>query len=68
MSNQEIEQKSDNQENKESSVQPEPETLHTPDPPKKMEGPVSTLMQKIKEGFDPEISKADADKERDESL
>ena len=68
MSNQEIEKKSDNQENKESALQPEPETLHTTDPQKKMDGPVSTLMQKIKEGFNPEVSKEEADKERNESL
>jgi hypothetical protein len=29
--------------------QPDPETLHTTDPEEHMEGPVSSIMQKIKE-------------------
>ena len=66
MDNQSIKEK--DQENKESAVQPEPDTLHTTDPQKKMEGPVSSVMQKIKEAFNPNISKEEADKERNESL
>ena len=68
MDNQPIREENQEPENKESVVQPEPETLHTPDPQKKMEGPVSSVMQKIKEAFDPNISKEDADKEKNDSL
>lgn len=30
--------------------QPDPETLHTTDPEEHMKGPISSIMQKIKEG------------------
>lgn len=68
MDNQPIKEENQESENKESIVQPEPETLHTPDPQKEMEGPVSSIMQKIKGAFDPNISKEDADKEKNDSL
>ena len=68
MDNKPNKEESQELENKESVVQPEPETLHTTDPPKEMEGPVSSVMQKIKGAFDPNISKEEADKERNESM
>lgn len=65
MSNQSTDPKKD----KDAGVQPEPETLHTTDPQDHMEGPVSSLVQGVKEtaeGND-RTSKADADKEKDEN-
>lgn len=32
--------------------QPDPETLHTPDPQEEMEGPVSSLMNNIRENME----------------
>ena len=32
--------------------QPDPETLHTTDPQEHMEGPVSSIVQKVKEGVE----------------
>ncbi len=40
------------QQNKAAIVQPDPETLHTTDPQDEMRGPVSSLMQEMKETFD----------------
>ena len=34
---------------KEGVLKPDPETLHTTDPQEKMEGPVSSIVQNIKE-------------------
>lgn len=36
-------------EKKEGVLKPDPETLHTTDPQEKMEGPVSSIVQNIKE-------------------
>ena len=43
--------KKENQEKEESSIKSDPGTTHTTDPQEHMEGPVSTLMQKIGEAF-----------------
>ncbi|MEO8112004.1 MAG: hypothetical protein ABI594_18290 [Ginsengibacter sp.] len=37
---------------KQALLKSDPETLHTPDPQEHMEGPVSSLMHGIAEGFD----------------
>jgi hypothetical protein len=54
--------------NNDSTIKPEPETLHTTDPQEKMEGPVSSLMQSAKEAFENKETKEEADekKEKDE--
>lgn len=44
-------------------VKPEPETLHTTDPQKNMEGPISSFMNNLKEGVDEEGRKIDPDPE-----
>jgi hypothetical protein len=62
------EEKKDQEKKNDSTIKPEPETLHTPDPQEKMEGPVSSLMQSAKEAFENNETKEDADdkKEKDE--
>ena len=50
------------------ALKPDPETLHTTDPQKNMEGPVSSLMHKTGEGFDTEETKAEADNEREKNM
>lgn len=62
------EQEKKHQPEKDSTLPPDQETLHTPDPQEKMEGPVSSTMQDIGEGFEPEKSKEEADKKRDENM
>ena len=37
------------EDNKNAAAKPDPETLHTTDPQEKMKGPISSLMQGIKE-------------------
>ena len=38
-----------NKDKKDEALAPDPETLHTTDPQEKMEGPVSSVVQNIKE-------------------
>ena len=40
------------EDNKDAAVKPDPETLHTTDPQEHMEGPLSSLMQGTKDGFE----------------
>lgn len=48
-----------------STIKPEPETLHTTDPQEEMQGPISSLMQGAKESFEnKEQSKEEADEEK----
>lgn len=49
-------------------LSPDKETLHTPDPQENMEGPVSSTMQKIAEGFDTNESKSEADRKKEEKM
>jgi hypothetical protein len=56
------------QQDKAEAVSPDPETLHTPDPQEKMEGPISTLMHKMGEGFDTGKSKEEADEEKEKNM
>jgi hypothetical protein len=46
------EKKDQSKETNDSTVKPEPETLHTPDPQEEMKGPISSLMQGAKEAFE----------------
>jgi hypothetical protein len=50
---------------KDAPVKPEPETLHTTDPQKKMEGPVSSLMHGAGKTFDTDESKEEADRKKE---
>ena len=55
-------------EKKDSPLKPDPETLHTTDPQEKMEGPVSSIVQNIKEsGEEDDESKESADKRKDKN-
>ena len=53
-------------ENKDAAVKPDPETLHTTDPQKHMEGPVSSLMHNTGDSFDSKESKPEADRKKEE--
>jgi len=50
--------------NKDAVVKPDPETLHTTDPQEHMEGPLSSLVQGVKEEAEKEDGQAAADKEK----
>ena len=51
-----------------STVQPEPETLHTTDPQEEMKGPISSLMQNTKEAFENDETKEEADEKKEKDL
>lgn len=57
-----------NQESEEKGLGPDHKTLHTTDPEKKMEGPVSSVTRKTGEAFDSDESKENADQRRDEKM
>jgi hypothetical protein len=54
--------------NQDAPVKPDEETLHTPDPQKNMEGPISSLMHKTGHGFESGESKKDADEKKEENM
>jgi len=64
-------QKDDKQKDKgkkDAPLKPDPETLHTTDPQDEMEGPVSSIVQNIKEsGEDNDESKESADKRKNKN-
>ena len=59
------------EQNADAAVQPDPETLHKTDPQDNMKGPISSLMQNIKEKSekrDADKTKEEADAERDAKI
>ena len=56
------------EQHKDAAVKPEPETLHTPDPQNEMEGPISSLVQGVKEGMENDETKKEADEEKDRKM
>ena len=56
------------EQNEDAAIKPEPETLKTPDPQDKMEGPVSSLIQGIKHSGAKDPSKDEADEEKDRKM
>jgi hypothetical protein len=63
MPNQKDDKKRD-KEKKDGPLKPDPETLHTTDPQEKMEGPVSSIVQNIKETAEDDDSKEKKDKKK----
>lgn len=55
---------------KEPAIQPDPETVDTPDPQEKMKGPISSLVQGVKEAVEDndKESKEEATKKRDDNM
>lgn len=67
MSNSETDKQAQDQQNKNAAVKPDSETLHTTDPQEHMKGPISSLMQGIKEDADDgAVTKKEADKKKEE--
>lgn len=62
------ESKSAKEQNKNAAVKPAPETLNTPDPQDKMEGPISSLVQGVKEGMESTETKEEADEKKDSKM
>ncbi|MEO6490752.1 MAG: hypothetical protein ABIO04_12485 [Ferruginibacter sp.] len=57
-----------NNENKDATVKPEPETLHKTDPQKNMEGPISSLMHKVGKGLENDQTKEEADEKKEKNM
>ena len=68
MSNQPEDKKKDT-DKKKSPLKTDPETLHKTDPQDNMKGPISSLVQGVKEGVEANDaeSKEEADKKKDET-
>lgn len=67
MANDRTEKDTTNQ-NENSALKPDPETLHKTDPQENMEGPVSSLMQKTGESFETSETKEEAEREKDKKM
>ena len=65
-----VKNKKEEKDKKHQGLEPDPETLHTTDPQEHMKGPVSSVMQNIKEEAkkNDKVSKEEADRKRDEHL
>ncbi len=64
-------QKANSKKGKESNdkpLQPDPETLQTPDPQEEMKGPISSIVQNIKEAASDDITKEEADKIKEKNM
>ena len=69
MSHDQINKKAQEEQNEKAAVKPDSETLHTTDPQEHMEGPISSIMQGIKdEAEDNNETKESADKKKDKAM
>lgn len=68
MTNENKDKKMSIEQNKDAAVKPEPETLHTTDPQKKMEGPVSSLVKKAGETLGTNETQEEADRKKEENM
>lgn len=68
MPNNNEEKKKQDEQNKDAAVKPDPATLHTTDPQRKMEGPVSSLVQDVKKKMNHGESKEEADRKKEENM
>ena len=68
MTNENEEKKKSTDQNKDAAVKPDPETLHTTDPQKKMEGPVSSLVNSARKNLGSHETQEEADKKKDEHM
>lgn len=61
--------KKENENGKEEDIlKPDNETLHTTDPQEHMKGPISSVVQTVKEASEDDISKEEADKKKEEGI
>ena len=68
MTDHQDENKTAKEQHKDAAVKPEPETLHTSDPQDEMEGPISSLVQGVKEGMEDDKTKKEADEDKDRKM
>ena len=56
------------EDNKDTPLRADPETLHTTDPQDEMKGPLSSIMQNISDAAKNEVSEEEANKEKEEDI
>ena len=59
---------SNNKDEQTSNVKPDEETLHTTDPQEKMEGPVSSIANRINDGMKGDVSQEEADQKKEDHM
>ncbi|MGZ3839624.1 MAG: hypothetical protein ACXVMS_04430 [Flavisolibacter sp.] len=64
----EMRENKDKGKDKEPAFKPDAGTLHTNDPQKNMEGPVSSMVHKTGEAFESKESQGEADRKREEHM
>lgn len=68
MTNENEEKKISDSQNADAAIKPEPETLHTTDPQKKMEGPVSSLVNNARKNLGSNETQEEADNKKEENM
>lgn len=68
MANQNDNKKKNEEGKADNGLKPDPKTLHKTDPQDNMEGPISSVVQTVKENVEDEVTKEEADKEKKENM
>ena len=56
------------EDSRKSAIKPDSETLHTTDPQEHMEGPVSSIANKINDEMKEDVSKEEADRKKEDHM
>ena len=64
MANQNDKKKKNEEVQADNGLKPDPKTLHKTDPQENMEGPISSVVQTVKENVEDEVTKEEADKKK----
>lgn len=68
MANQNDKKKKNEEVQADNGLKPDPKTLHKTDPQENMEGPISSVVQTVKENVEDEVTKEEADKKKNENM
>ena len=68
MANQNDKKKKNEEVQADNGLKPDPKTLHKTDPQENMEGPISSIVQTVKENVEDEVTKEEADKKKNENM
>lgn len=68
MANQNDKKKKNEEVQADNGLKPDPKTLHKTDPQENMEGPISSVVQTVKENVEDEVTKEEADKKKNENI
>lgn len=68
MANQNDKKKKNEEVQADNGLKPDPKTLHKTDPQDNMKGPISSVVQSVKENVEDEVTKEEADKKKNENI